>query len=202
MRRLLIGIGLVISLGTRSQPLGAQSPVSFGVGAGLAVPSTTLREEANPGWRAFASLDVGLPDMPASLRIDAAYDRFGFKSTPVGSAGTPTGARTIASAAMGLSIGSPDSLSKVSPYAVGGVTMSRIGCTGRSDCKAVSLMGWNAGLGLRFVLFGRRAFAEGRMHCVAEYVSDLCYVPFTVGLLFGAQGANGGDGASDNGGGS
>ena len=198
MRRLLIGVGLVISLGTRIQTLGAQSPVSFAVGAGLAVPSTTLREEASPGWRALASADVGLPDMPASLRIDAAYDRFGFKATPVGSAGPPTGARTIASVAVGLSVGPTDSLSKVSPYLVGGLTMSRVGCAGRSDCEVDRLMGWNAGLGLRFVLFGRRAFAEGRMHCVAEYVSDLCYVPFTFGLLFGAQGANADYGTSDS----
>jgi len=198
MRRLLIGVGLMIALGMRIQPLGAQSlsPVSVGVGVGIAMPSTTLRDEANPGWRALASLDVGMPEMPTSLRIDAAYDRFGFKSAPVGSVGPPTGARTIATVAMSLSLGSPDSLSRFSPYAVGGLTMSRVGCAGRSGCEVVRQMGWNAGLGLRFVLLGRRAFAEGRMHCVVQDQSDLCYVPFTVGLLFGAQGANADDGAS------
>lgn len=197
MRQLLIGVGLALSLGMRIQPLGAQSPVSVGVGAGIAMPSTTLRDEANPGLRALASLDVGMPDMPTSLRIDAAYDRFGFKSTPVGSAGPPTGARTITSVSLSLSLGSPDSLSKFSPYAVGGLTMSRVGCAGRSDCEAVWQTGWNAGLGLRFILFGRRAFAEGRMHCVLRYVTDICYIPFTVGLLFGAQGAIAEDGTSD-----
>ena len=32
------------------------------------------------------------------------------------------------------------------------------------------------------------------MHCVVQDGSDLCYVPLTVGLLFGAQGANADDG--------
>lgn len=198
MSRLLIGVGLVSSLGMRIQPLGAQSPVSFGVGAGIAMPSGTLQDDANPGWRALASLDVGMPDMPTSLRIDAAYDRFGYKSAPVGTVGPPTGARTVASVGVSLSLGSPDSLSRFSPYAVGGVTMSRVGCGERSDCEVVRQMGWNAGLGLRFILLGRRAFAEGRMHCVPQATSDLCYLPFTVGLLFGAQGVNAEDGTSDS----
>ena len=197
MRWLLTAVGLMISLGTRIQSLGAQSPVSVGVGAGLVMPTGVLRDEANPGWRALASLDVGLPDMPTSLRIDASYDHFGFKSTPAGSTEQATGARTIASASLGLSIGSPDSLSRFSPYAVAGVTMSRVGCAGRSDCEVARQMGWNGGLGLRFILFGRRGFADARVHCVVQYVSDLCYVPFTVGLLFGAQALNVDDQTND-----
>ena len=189
MRRLLIGVGLLVSLGMRALPLSAQSQVSAGVGAGFAMPFGTFRDEMNPGLRALATLDLSLPEMPVSLRIDAAYDRFGFKSALVGAAGSETGARTIASGSVNLTLGSLDSLDSsgsprvVSPYAIAGVGMHRIGCTGR-QCDVLTQMGWNAGIGARLGLFGLRGFTEARLHRVPGALSDLYYVPVTVGLLF------------------
>lgn len=198
MPSLVIVAGVVISLLLRAEPLGAQGRARAGAGAGIAMPSGVLQDQANPGWRALATLDVWLPDMPTSLRVDAAYDRFGLKPTPVGATGQVTGARTIASASLSLSFGSSDSLSKVTPYALAGVTLNRIGCVGtsgltadgRADCAPASQMGWNAGIGTRFVLLGRRAFADARLHCVARWAKDLCHIPVTVGLLFWSHDVN------------
>ena len=184
MRCLLIGVGLVISLGTHGLWLGAQSPVSVGVGAGVAVPVGALRHDVNPGLRALAMLDLGVPEMPFSLRVDAAYDRLGFQSTPVGSARQETGARTVASASVNLTLISSDWERVVSPYAIAGVGFSRIGCAGRTDCGASTQMGWNVGLGMRLGLFGLRGFTEARMHCVPKTVADDCYIPVTLGLRF------------------
>ena len=198
MRWLLTVVGLMISLGSRAEPLGAQGRVRAGAGAGIAMPSGLLQDQANPGWRAFAALDVWLPEMPTSLRVDAAYDRFGLKPTQVGSTERLTGARTIVSASISLSVGSFDTLSKFSPYALAGVTMNRLGCVGTSglasearlECAPASQMGWTAGAGTRFVLFGRRGFADARMHCVLREMRDLCYIPVTVGLLFWSHDAS------------
>lgn len=199
MRWLPRAVGLMIWLGTHALSLGAQGRVWAGAGAGIAMPSGVLRDEANPGWRALGTVDLWLPEMPTSLRIDAAYDRFGFKSTPVGSAERETGARTIASVSLSLLIGSADSLSRVSPYAVAGIGMNRIGCAGTSDCEAAaSQMGWNAGVGARFPLFGRRGFADLRVHCVLQWVKDLCYVPVTVGFFLWSHEATIADRASDD----
>jgi hypothetical protein len=198
MRWLLAAVGLMISLGTHAEPLGAQGRVRAGAGAGIAMPSGALQDQANPGWRAFAALDVWLPEMPTSLRVDAAYDRFGLKPTQFESAERATGARSIASASLSLSVGSFDSLSKSSPYALAGLTMNRIGCVGtsgltsdgRSECAPASLMGWTAGVGTRFILFGRRGFADARMHCVLRETRDVCYIPVTVGVLFWSHDAS------------
>jgi hypothetical protein len=198
MRWLVTGVGLMLSLGTLARPLAAQGAAWVGAGAGIAMPAGTLRDEANPGWRALAALELGLPDLPASLRIDAAYDRFGFKSAPAGSTGRETGARTIASASLSLAFGPSDSLARVAPYAVAGVGMNRVGCAGRSDCGAGTQMGWSAGLGMRFPLFGRRGFADARLHCVVQQLSDVCYVPVTVGLILWARNASEVDRASDD----
>ena len=205
MRWLLTAVGLMMTLGTRGEPLGAQGRVRAGAGGGITMPSGLLQDQANPGWRAVAALDVWLPEMPTSLRIDAAYDRFGLKSAADASAEPVTGARTIASASLSLSVGSSDSLSKVSPYALAGVTMNHIGCVGTSsgtaagrlECAAASQMGWTAGIGTRFILFGRRGFADARMHCVSRWAKDLCHIPVTVGLLFWSHEASTVDPSSD-----
>ena len=184
MRWLLTVVGLMISLGSRAEPLGAQGRVRAGAGAGIAMPSGLLQDQANPGWRAFAALDVWLPEMPTSLRVDAAYDRLGFQSAPVGAAGRETGARTVASASVNLTLISSDWERVVSPYAIAGVGFSRIGCAGRTDCGASTQMGWNVGVGMRLGLFGLRGFTEARMHCVPKTVADDCYIPVTLGLRF------------------
>ena len=198
MRWLLTAVGLMISLGTGTESLGAQGRVRAGAGAGIAMPSGTLQDQANPGWRALATLDVWLPEMPASLRVDAAYDRFGLKPLSGETRERVTGARAIASASLSLSVGSSDSLSRFSPYGLAGVTLNRIGCVGASgqtyegrlECEAASQMGWNAGLGTRFMLFGRRAFADARLHCVVRWVRDLCFIPVSVGVLFWSHDAS------------
>ena len=187
MRCPLIGVGLMIMLGARGVSLGAESPVSIGVGAGVAVPVGALRHDVNPGLRALAMLDMGLPEMPMSLRVDLAYDRLGFQSTPAltaGTAGQEGGARTVASASVNLALISDDWERVVSPYAIGGVGFSHIACTGRSDCGAYTQMGWNAGFGMRLGMFGLRGFTEARLHCVPKSEAEDCYIPVTVGLRF------------------
>ena len=201
MRWLLTGVGLLISLGTGTESLGAQGRLLAGAGGGIAMPSGVMQDQTNPGWHALVTMDAWLPDMPASLRVDAAYARFGFRYAPVGSTEQVPGARIIASVSLSLSVGSPDSLSKVSPYALAGLTMNRIGCSETAseaaDCGAASQMGFNAGLGARFGLFGRRGFADARLHCVSRWVKDLCYIPVTFGLLFWSHDVGGGDWTSD-----
>ena len=184
MRCPLISVGLMISLGTHGLSLGAQSVVTVGVGAGVAVPVGALRHDVNPGLRALATLDLVVPEIPASLRIDAAYDRLGFQSTLAEAAGRGAGARTVASGSVNLTLGPTDPESVASPYAIGGVGMSRIGCAGRTDCGVSMQMGWNAGVGMRLGLFALRGFAEARLHCVPKTVADDCYLPVTLGLRF------------------
>ena len=180
----VIGLGLTISLAAGAVPLAAQRPASVGVAAGVAMPFGTMGDETNPGLRALATLDLALPEMPVSLRIDGSYDRFGFKSTPTGGAGSGTGALTITSGSISLALGSLTTGRAVAPYAIAGVGIHRVGCSGRSDCEVLEKMGWNAGAGVRLGLFGLRGFIEARLHRVPGSVTDLDYVPLTVGVLF------------------
>jgi len=184
MRRAVVGVGMVASLGAHAVPADAQSTASFGVGAGVAVPVGALRHEVNPGWRAIGTLDLVVPDLPATLRFDAAYDRFGAKAASSDGFWPATGARTIASGTFGLAIG-PTSPQAVSPYAIGGVGINRMACGGGVTCDDTRQMGWIAGLGARFDLFRVSGFAEARLHCVVQDRRDDCLLPITVGVFFG-----------------
>jgi len=184
MRPLPYAVGLALVLAARTVPVLAQGEVSVGVGAGLAMPVGDFRDETNPGYRLLASVEAGLPELPVGLRIDGAYDRFGFKSTLPGAAGSETGAQTIASASVNLVFGPRTSPPTLLPYAIVGLGMSHIGCAGRDDCGTSNLMGWNAGIGTRFGVRSRTGFAEARLHWVPGSVSDLYYLPVTVGLRF------------------
>lgn len=184
MRALLIGVGLMVSLAAPVVSLAAQSPVSAGLGAALAVPFGTMRDEFNPGWRAVGTLDMVVPLLPVSLRLDAAYDRFGFKSTTVGSAGTDPGARTIVSGSVSLAFGPRNELPAISPYVIGGLGMNRTSCTDRDRCDTTTQLGWNAGVGMRLGVLAVDGFAEARLHWVPGSAFDFYYVPITVGLLF------------------
>ena len=42
-----------------------------------------------------------------------------------------------------------------------------------------------------------RSFADARMHCVVQSLSDLCYIPVTVGVILWARNATEVDHASD-----
>lgn len=184
MRVLLIGVGLMMSLAAPAVSLVAQSPVSAGVGAGLAMPFGSMRDEFNPGWRALGTLDMGVPLLPVSLRLDAAYDRFGFKSTTVGSAGSDPGARTIVSGSVSLAFGPRNALPAISPYVIGGLGMNRTGCTDQDRCDTTTQLGWNAGVGMRLGVLSLQGFAEARLHWLPGSAFDYSYVPVTVGLLF------------------
>jgi opacity protein-like surface antigen len=125
-----------------------------------------------------------LPLVPVGVRLDAAYDRFGFDRTPVGAAGTATGAQQIVSGTVNATVHLPAALPLLSPYAIGGLGPYRLSCSGVASCESETRMGWNAGVGIRFGLLLIHGFAEARYHYVPATGGSVQYVPITVGLLF------------------
>jgi hypothetical protein len=186
MRSFAASAALVLALGMvpNTTPLQAQRPVALGVGGGVPVPLGDFRDEVNPGWRALGTLAFGVPMLPLGLRLDAAYDRLGFKRTLVGSVGSSAGAQRVVSVTLNPTYRVPMTGSPFSPYLIGGGGVYSVGCAGDVSCDAVTRAGWNAGLGARFAGVGLHGFAEARYHQVEVRGGRLQYVPFTLGLLF------------------
>jgi hypothetical protein len=177
---------LALALLTARRPIAAQEqrPISFGVGAGVPFPLGEFRREVNPGLRVLGTMTLGAPAVPFGLRLDAAYDRFGFTSAPVDAAGRSTGAQQIVSVTLDPTYRLSGAASPLAPYLIGGVGSYSIGCTGVASCDGVTRVGWNAGLGARFTTVGVRWFTEARYHRVKLPGTSVQYVPITIGLLF------------------
>jgi hypothetical protein len=178
--------GLFLGLTLATLPIAAQAqrPISLGVAAGVPFPLGEFHHEVNPGLRVLGTVTLDGPTVPFGLRLDAGYDRFGFKSTPVGAAGRSTGAQQVVSVTLDPTYRLSSAASPFAPYLIGGAGSYSIGCTGVARCDGVTRIGWNAGLGARFTTVGVRWFTEARYHRVKVPATSVQYVPVTIGLLF------------------
>jgi len=164
--------------------LRAQSPISLGLGGGVALPLSDFNDDVIPGWRALGTLSIGVPMIPLGLRVDAAYDHFGLETARPGSTSSPSGSRRIASLTVNPTYRLPVALPLISPYLIGGVGSYNVGCSGDISCQSSTYFGWNGGVGLKFGALALHAFAEARFHHVNVSGGGVQYVPVTIGLLF------------------
>jgi hypothetical protein len=177
---------LALALFPAREPIAAQaqSSISLGVAAGVPFPLGEFRREVNPGLSVLGTLALGAPNVPFGLRLDAAYDRLGFMSAPVGAAGRSTGAQQVVSVTLDPTYRLSSAASPFAPYLIGGAGSYSIRCTGVARCDGVTRVGWNAGLGARFTTVGVRWFTEVRYHRVKVPDTSVQYVPIMIGLLF------------------
>lgn len=187
-RSTLLTTALFLALGVSSlaTPLHAQvRPFRIGIAGGPAMPLGESGDQLVLGWNALATLALGAPSLPVGLRLDAAYNQFGFERALLGSTGGPPGAQRVTSFTVNPVLKLPTEGQLVTPYFMGGVGSYSVGCTESSlSCVSSTHVGWNVGGGANFTLFGLRAFAEARYHRTTQSSLSVQYLPLTLGLLF------------------
>jgi len=187
MRITRIASALAIALAIATPSTGAQGQaqraISLGVAAGIPIPLGDFKDEVNSGWRALGTLAMGAPVTPLGLRLDAAYDRLGFRSAPIGAAGRSTGAQQIVSVTLNPTYRLASTRAGSAQYLIAGVGPYSISCAGVASCDGVTRFGWNAGAAARFGP-GMRWLVEVRYHRVAVPDASVQYLPLTVGMLF------------------
>jgi len=157
----------------------AQRPITVGVAGGVSLPQGAFSDGADTGWHGLGTLALGSPMQPLGLRLDGAYNQFGFKGT------TASGARqSVTSGTLNVTYRLPAWRTPLSPYLIGGGGAYHLACSGGVRCDVATKFGWNAGLGAKLTGLGLRTFIEARFHSVVEPRSDLHYFPVTLGLLF------------------
>ena len=182
MRRSFMQGAIVLVLFTFAPMTRSSGQVALGVGVGPAIPLGDLGDVANTGWRALGTVAIGVPLVPVGLRLDAAYDHFGFQKTPVGSTGSDTGAESVLSATANVTLRLPFSVPLVSTYLIAGTGPYRVSCSGPATCATQTKAGWNAGVGARFGILVVHGFVEARLHHVSVTGGSVQYLPITVGL--------------------
>lgn len=154
----------------------AAKPVQVGIAGGAAIPSSDLSDGANTGWNVTGTVGLNPRMIPLGIRVDAAYNRFGFKEGVSGNI-------AFTSVTGNLVYKFPSMT--VSPYAIGGAgwcrtsgTVTGVGSGSSNDFC------WNAGGGLSMPLSGFDAFLEARYTQVQGDGGSVKFIPITFGVMF------------------
>ena len=151
------------------------SGLYFQIAGGASMPQSDFKSSFDKGWNVTGSLGYHPYTSPIGIRFDAAYDRFGAKSS-------------LASADKNLSVWSGladltlrvPKMWAVSPYLIGGGGVSHFSAFngGGSSTKGQ----WNAGGGIGFGLANVKLFIESRYMHVATPNTATKFVPIIVGI--------------------
>ena len=180
MKRSLIAAALVgmacVPFAAHAQHSTAAKPYRIGVAGGASLPTSDLSDGANTGWNVTGTIAVNPQLIPLGIRIDAAYNRFGFKS--------PLSGNIAFTSVTGNAVYKFPSTG-VSPYAIGGAGWCRAsGSLGGGASTADNHFCWNAGGGISMPLSGFDTFVEARYNQVQGNGGSLKYIPITFGVMF------------------
>jgi hypothetical protein len=173
---------LLLSSIAISLPALGQKTYALGVGGGGAIPVGKLSDTQSTGYNGLVVLAIGVADLPIGVRFDGVYNKFQYRTAPVGS---PSAADLRVAAALGNLIFAFSGTS-AKPYVVvgGGLYNTKGDIPG---AKSQNNLGFNAGLGATFGLGPFAAFLESRYHTISRKDAKggvIQFVPITVGLLF------------------
>lgn len=182
MRSKIVFLGLT-ALALTASPATAQKPFSFGVGGGVALPLGNFKDQANTGLNATVALGLGLPMLPVGVRIEGAYNRFGFSDEAKAVFLGEKGNWSISSATANVTLGLPISAVVVSPYLIAGGGMYWNSCS-LSICTSESDFGYNVGLGVKLRALVASGYLEARYHSVQSEGESTNFIPITIGFTF------------------
>lgn len=161
----------------------AQKPISLGVGGGISLPQGDLNDDADIGWHGLVTAALGSPMQPLGLRLDVAYNRFGFSDALVTAIGAD-GHLSAGSATLNVTYRLPKATWPISPYLLLGLGAYRTDCSPDAACETRVRYGWNYGLGAKLFFLGFTNFIEIRGHRTKSRRSDVHYFPLTFGFIF------------------
>jgi len=185
MKTLMRGAAVGLALALSAQVAQAQGGLSFGLGAGVVVPSGSMADLNSTGYTGQASLRMQPAASPLGFQVDGFYTRLGLQNDIEGHSQMIGGTANAVYAFSGASA--------ARPYLIGGVgvyntKLTLDGFGSGSDTK----FGANAGAGFDFKLGAASLYAEGRFHTIFKAAVDAetlqettaYMIPITVGLRF------------------
>jgi hypothetical protein len=176
---------LAISLGGSlvfSLPALGQKTYALGAGGGGAIPVGKLSDTQSTGYGGIVVLAIGVAELPIGVRFDGIYNKFQYRTAPVGS---PAASDLRVVAALGNLLFAFSGTSAKPYVLVGGGLYNTKGDI--PGTKSENNFGFNAGLGATFALGPLATFVESRYHSISRNAAKggvIQFVPITVGLLF------------------
>jgi hypothetical protein len=159
----------------------AQTPVQFGVGAGITVPTGGTDNGLKTGWHGTALVQFQPTSSPVGFQVDGSYHQLGFDD----GGGEDEIIHGTANIVYAFSTASE---TQFRPYLIGGGGVYNIKAkpdvgVSVSDTK----FGINVGAGFNIRSSGVGFFVEGRFHDVLVSGPDFHFIPITAGVRFGGS---------------
>ena len=189
-------LGLVLS--AAFAPVSAQaivsSPIRFGIMGGATSPLGTFSDVAKTGWNAGVLMNIGVPLVPVSFRIDGQWQQLQGKNFNEGGGISHNDWRIIDGTANVVYTFGAALPAKF--YLIGGAGVYKVRVKNDDfDLNASSTkFGLNGGVGFKFQLTGFSTFIEARYHNVIHgtavgdvndnHAETLQFVPVSVGITF------------------
>jgi len=174
----IVGLAAVAGIGLAPARAGAQG--GFILGAGPGFPVGAIGGHSSTGFNALAAFGVHIPFTPLAIRVDAAFDQFGYNNNVSGNARVFSGTANAVFTFPG---------SILRPYVIAGFGLyhapSIVGASGNPSTLSSYASGVNGGVGTRIgAVTGIGFFAEARLHYVFTPGSRTEFIPLTVGIAF------------------
>jgi hypothetical protein len=176
MTRTHLGIlALALGLGTtpvlQAQHAQPTEGVSYGLGAGLILPTGDYGTADKMGWHVMGLIQLPIAQSPIHLRFDGMYGMTSNKAPA-------TGSIKLAGATADLLYHLGERASSIRPYILGGLGFFHVG-----DGTSESKVAFGLGGGILFGMGTMHAFLEGRYMSVQTSGSSLTFLPITFGLM-------------------
>jgi opacity protein-like surface antigen len=183
MNRSVIAAAVLFIASGVAARLQAQMPdgtktVSFGVSAGLTIPTEDFADEVDNGFNVGAHLGLRQPAWPVGLRLDGQLNRFDLK----GVSDVYVNIIGVSLNAVLMSAGA----SEIKPYLIAGPSFFHEAsyAEGATNEPSENNWGFNAGGGLQYQLSGFTTFLEARYNWMKSGDSHDAFVPISVGIMF------------------
>jgi opacity protein-like surface antigen len=190
-------LGLILS--AAAAPVSAQaivsSPIRFGIMGGATVPLSDFSDNAKTGWNAGILMNIGVPLVPVSFRVDGQWQQLTGKDFDAGKGFiTHDDFRIIDGTANVVYTFGAALPTKF--YLIGGLGAYnvRVKNDDLNASASSTKFGLNAGVGFKFQLTGFATFIEARYHNVihgtavgdinGDNAKSLQFVPISVGITF------------------
>lgn len=190
-------LGLVLS--AAAAPISAQaivsSPVRFGIMGGATVPLSDFKTVEKTGWNAGVLLNIGVPLVPVSFRVDGQWHQLQGKNFDPGDGSIAHDDFRIIDGTANVVYTFGAAL-PTKFYLIGGAGVYNVRV--KNDDLGFNAnstkFGLNGGVGFKFQLTGFSTFIEARYHNVIHgsevgdvnsgHAKSLQFVPISVGITF------------------
>ena len=172
-----LALGFAVTTST-AEAQGVTRPVTFGIGAGLSMPTGDFGDAFDSGYHGQLMLGFQAPMFPLGLRADVMYHAF--EASEVDGDTKVLAGLLNATAEMGGMMASPYILGGLGMYNLSGEIDTPFGTLEADDTE----FGLNIGAGMKFNLAGFSSFLEARYHHIMTEGDATAIIPITFGIMF------------------